>query len=214
MILINFKTYLQSTDQLGKALAQKLDDVAANSKVPIVICPQAFDLKDMLSFNHLKVWLQHVDPESQGQATGFIVPEIAKQIGAAGVVLNHSEHKLEFELLQKTVKRAREANLKILIFAADPAEAKKVSDLQPDFIGYEPPELIGSQDTSVAEAKPEVISKVVEAVDTPVLVGAGVKNSKDVKVCLERGAAGVALASGIVKAEDPAAVLADLLSAF
>lgn len=214
MILINLKTYEQSTGQLGQALVKKLDLVAATTQTPVIICPQAFDLKALAELKNISLWLQHADPVVQGQATGWIVPEIGKRIGASGVILNHSEHKLEFNVLQKTVERAREADLKILIFAADSNEVKKVDELNPDYIGYEPPEIIGNADTSVAEAKPEVISKVVEAVSTPVLVGAGVKNKRDVEISLQLGAAGVALASGLIKAESPDEVLRDLLSAF
>lgn len=214
MILINFKTYPESSGERGRALAQALDTVAASTHTPVVICPQAFDLKVLTNLQNINVWLQHADPVYQGQSTGWIVPEIGKQIGASGVILNHSEHKLEFGVLQKTVERSREASLKVLIFAADPDEAKKVDKLNPDYIGYEPPELIGSRKTSVAKAKPEVIDKVVEVVKAPVLVGAGVKSRSDVEVSLQRGAVGVALASGLVKAADPAAVLKDLLSVF
>ena len=41
--------------------------------------------------------------------------------------------------------------------------------------------------------------------------GAGVKNGADVAKAIELGAEGVLLASGVTKANDPAAVLADLV---
>jgi triosephosphate isomerase (TIM) len=44
------------------------------------------------------------------------------------------------------------------------------------------------------------------------LVGAGVKNGKDVQIALKLGAKGVLLASGVTKAKDPMAVLLDLAS--
>ena len=45
-----------------------------------------------------------------------------------------------------------------------------------------------------------------------VLCGAGVKNGQDVATALALGAEGVLLASGVTKANDPAGVLADLVS--
>ncbi|MCL2296264.1 MAG: triose-phosphate isomerase, partial [Methanomassiliicoccaceae archaeon] len=44
-----------------------------------------------------------------------------------------------------------------------------------------------------------------------VLCGAGVKTGTDVKKAIELGTSGVLLASGVVKAKDPRAVLLDLV---
>jgi triosephosphate isomerase len=50
--------------------------------------------------------------------------------------------------------------------------------------------------------------------DVRVLCGAGVKNGADVAQAIELGAEGVLLASGVTKAQDVDAVLADLLASF
>jgi triosephosphate isomerase len=44
-----------------------------------------------------------------------------------------------------------------------------------------------------------------------VLCGAGVKTRADVEKAMELGAAGILLASGVVKAKDPGAVLTELI---
>ena len=44
-----------------------------------------------------------------------------------------------------------------------------------------------------------------------VLCGAGVKTGDDVKTAIDLGAKGVLLASGVVKAKDPEAVVRDLI---
>ncbi len=76
----------------------------------------------------------------------------------------------------------------------------------------EPPDLIGG-DVSVSKAEPRIIEESVRLVgENKLLVGAGVKNSEDVKIALSLGACGVLLASGVVKAEDPYSVLMDLVS--
>lgn len=83
-------------------------------------------------------------------------------------------------------------------------------------IAVEPPELIGG-DISVTTADPAVVSDTVDAVHSvdagiSVLCGAGVKNGRDVAAAIRLGADGVLLASGVVKAGDPAQVLRDLAS--
>jgi triosephosphate isomerase len=100
--------------------------------------------------------------------------------------------------------------LKTLIFAGNKESLINLSKLKPDFLSYEPPELVGSATTSVAEAKPEIISEAVEiarAEGLPLVVGAGIKSTLDIKKSLELGAAGFAVASSIVKAENPKEVL-------
>jgi triosephosphate isomerase len=82
-------------------------------------------------------------------------------------------------------------------------------------IAGEPPELIGG-DISVTSADPGIVKDTVSAVEAvdaniPVLCGAGVKTGEDVRAALELGAKGVLLASGVVKASDPEAVLRDLV---
>ncbi|MCH7641053.1 triose-phosphate isomerase, partial [Patescibacteria group bacterium] len=113
------------------------------------------------------------------------------------------------------LSRCKDVGLKTLVFADAVDEARVVAKFKPDYIGYEPPELVGSKTTSVALSKPEVIEEVVEAIpDTLVVVGAGVKHVNDVKVSLERGSKGIALSSSVVLAENPKKVLEDLVSGF
>ena len=83
-------------------------------------------------------------------------------------------------------------------------------------MAIEPPELIGSG-ISVAKADPGIISASVECVkninaDVKVLCGAGIQSGECVKTAVDLGADGVLLASSVVKAKDPEAVLRDLVS--
>ncbi|MBO5600664.1 MAG: triose-phosphate isomerase, partial [Candidatus Methanomethylophilus sp.] len=95
-------------------------------------------------------------------------------------------------------------------------DAKILAKFAPDYIAVEPPELIGG-DISVTTADPSIVKNTVEQVKAVnpairVLCGAGVKNGKDVAAALSLGAEGVLLASGVVKAADPRAVLRDIVS--
>jgi triosephosphate isomerase len=213
MLLINFKTYKESSGANAVTLANHAFDLSKECGIPVVVCPNMIDLKDIARIYGGGTWAQHVDFGERGRATGWLPAEILKEMGVTGAVLNHSEHKLAFEDLKKTVDKLRNLELKVLIFADSLEEAINVSALTPDWIGYEPPELVGSTDTSVAKAQPEVIEKVVEAIpNVPVLVGAGVKNAEDVRVSLQLGARGVAVASGVVLAADQRSAIQDLLS--
>lgn len=216
MILINFKTYKESTLQGAINLASLADEVARETGVEIVICPQAMDLANVISKKgSCHVWCQHVDPMDQGRATGYFPVELAGKLGAVGTLLNHSEHKLEDSVLSETVTKCRQLGIKTLIFAGDLAEAVEVAKLSPDWIGYEPPELVGSSTTSVAEAKPQIIEEVVAAIpNVPILVGAGVKSGRDVSLSLERGAKAIGVASGVILSPNPKEVLLELARGF
>jgi triosephosphate isomerase len=145
------------------------------------------------------------------------LPEAVVEDGACGTFLNHSEAKIsDFNGLTKANLRAKEVGLKTLIFAADMEELQKVSQLKPDFIAYEPSELIGGT-VSVISARPEIVSQAAVIAKTeglPLIVGAGVHNREDVKKSIELGAVGVAVASAVVTALDPKAVVLDLMEGF
>lgn len=213
MIIVNFKTYPESSGDNAVMLADLLKKVSDGTGVTIVACPQEEDMQAVAGTG-ITVWAQHVDDKERGRATGWFPPDIAKEAGAVGTLLNHSEHKLDFEVLKSTHMRAKEAGLKTLIFAADLEEAKKVESLVPDYIGYEPPELIASKETSVARSKPEVIKNVVNELNIPVIVGAGVKDENDIKTSLDLGAVGVALASGLIKSDNPQQISLSLANCF
>lgn len=215
MIFVNFKTYEEASGEGSFSLAQTISDVAEKTGVEIISCPQAVDLREVVAASNHPVWAQHADSVKRGRATGWLPFEVAKEAGAQGVLINHSEHKLSVGELGESLARCKEIGLKSLVFADSPEEAKMLSKFEPDLIGYEPPELIASPDTSVARAKPDVIKKVVkELPESKVLVGAGVKNGKDIEVSLNLGAVGVVLASAVVKAENPKEVLTELAKGF
>ncbi len=218
MIFINFKTYEQGTGADALSLVRVLEEVAHETQIKIIPVVQASDVKEAIQISKLEIWVQHVDPVEFGAHTGFIIPEAVFEDGAVGTFLNHSEHKFEkFGDLKKAHLRARDVGLKTLIFAADLAELKDILKLNPTYVAYEPPELVGSKTTSVAKSKPEVISKAVEISEEhglPLVVGAGIKSQEDVRKSLELGAVGVAVASDVVAAKDPKKELLDLVEGF
>lgn len=215
MIVVNYKTYDQSSGLQAINLTRALQEVARDFTTPVIVSPATVDIERVAQQSRLAVWAQHIDVFEEGQSTGWFPAETAREIGVQGTLLNHSEHKLDKQVLETTVKRCKEIGLQTLIFAASQEEAEEVAAFEPDYIGYEPPELVGSQTTSVAEAKPEIIQQVVEKVsNVPILVGAGIKSAEDVKVSLQLGAKGIAISSAIVLSEKPGDKLRELLEGF
>lgn len=218
MIFVNFKTFEEGTGEKALALAKILEEVSKNFGIPIVAVPQASDIPRIAKEVSIEVWAQHIDPIDYSAHTGWVLPEDLVTSGAKGTFLNHSEHKFaNFEELSKAVTRAKEVGLATLVFASDLEELKKVLELKPNFVAYEPPELIGSKEKSVASERPEVISQAVDIArpyGIPLIVGAGVHLRADVEKSVELGAAGVAVATDIVKAENPEKEVEDLLAGF
>jgi triosephosphate isomerase len=218
MIFINFKTYRQGSGENAVKLTKVLEEIATETKIKIIPVVQAADIQEVVQSTKLEVWAQTIDPVEFGAHTGALLPEAVFEDGASGTFLNHSEHKFtDYEKLKLAVNRAKEVNLKTLIFADNVAELEKVSVLYPDYVSYEPPELVGSETTSVATAHPEVIKKAAEIAKTkglPLIAGAGIHSREDVKKSLELGAVGVAVASGVVKTENPREKLLNLTEGF
>ena len=215
IIIVNFKTYKESTGDNAIKLAEICNKTAKETKTSIAIAVQSTDIYRISKIVSIPVLSQHIDAIDFGKNTGFLLPESIKQAGAEATLLNHSEHRLDFELLKIFIERAKQAGLKTIVCAKDVEDAKKIAGLSPDFIAVEPPELIGGK-ISVSEAKPEVISDSVKAIKSinkkiKVLCGAGIHNKDDVKKAVKLGADGILVASGIVKAGNQEAALKDLV---
>ncbi|MFA6305954.1 MAG: triose-phosphate isomerase [Candidatus Gracilibacteria bacterium] len=214
LILVNFKAYEQGTGESAVVLAKICERVAKETGANVCVAVCALDLGRVCEAVSIPVFAQHTDFEGYGSHTGHVLPDMAKEAGAYGTLLNHAEFQLEDEVLEKCIEAAKRAGLFVVACANDPERAAKISGFDPDLVAVEPPELIGG-DRSVSKAEPFVVEKAVELVGRgKVLVGAGVKDGEDVKIALALGASGVLLASGVVKADDPYSVLLDLVGGF
>ena len=213
LIVVNFKTYSTAMAQSADTLGQHMANVVTRARM--VAVASAFDLSSVSSISGLEVWSQHLDPVGQGSHTGWLEPETAIARGASGTIINHAEHKVPLEHVEKLMAMLPDG-FPICACAADVEEARALAKLGPTFIAVEPPELIGG-DISVTTADPAIVSDTVAAVkevnpNVRVLCGAGVKNGQDVATAISLGAEGVLLASGVTKANDVQQVLSDLVS--
>lgn len=216
---VNYKLEPAASLRNSVIMTRNLFDTAQElaGDVQMVFVPGILDLQRVLdeSSEAITVFAPHVDPILPGPGTGFVAPLYVKQIGCEGTVLNHAEHKLDLKILEKTIQIVKEQRLSVMVCANSLEETEKILPLQPDFIAYEPPALIGGN-ISVSTAEPQVVQQFVKMVgDVAVpIIGAGIKTVGDVTLSVELGARGVFVASGIIKASDPSKAFAELLSGF
>jgi len=217
LIVVNFKTYQTAHAGAAESLARAMAEVDVGCEgADLVAVVSPFDLAAVkAAAPALTVWSQHLDPIGFGSNTGFLHPETALARGAQGTIINHAEHKVSLAHVEQLLAMLPDG-FPVCACAADIEEAMALAALSPTMIAVEPPELIGG-DISVTSSDPEIVSGTVNAVkavapDVMVLCGAGVKNGADVATAIELGAVGVLLASGVTKADDPLAVLNDLVS--
>lgn len=209
-IIVNFKTYESAVGKNVLNLAKIHENTAKETGLSFGVCVQASDIQRVAEQVSIPVFAQHIDPVGYGSNTGHILPEAVKQAGAYGTLLNHAERQISMDVLEKSIKRAKEVGLYTIVCANTAQAGAEIAKFGPDLIAVEPPELIGG-DISVSSAQPEVITQSVELIGKDkLLVGAGVKTGQDVKIAIELGAQGVLLASGVTKADDPLSVLKDL----
>jgi triosephosphate isomerase len=212
--IINFKTYPQGTGKEAVRLAKICASVAAQfSDVSVVLAVQPADLYAVTSAVTIPVIAQHIDAITHGSHTGHILLESVVANGARGSLINHSERRLSAKEIMVAVKRLKENHLLSVLCVKNTAEAKKYASLKPDFIAVEPSKLIGGT-VSVCEANPGLISRSVKAVNSPILVGAGIHDTEDVHVAIKLGAHGILVASDVLKAKNPRKELRELLKGF
>ena len=216
VVVINFKAYAEVDGIKAIELAKVCEEVAKETGVSIAVCPPVAELGAVARAVDIPVLSQNIDPYKPGSATGWMTPSMVKATGAAGSLINHSEHRVQDDVIGQCVSMCRELSMVPLVCAESVEKAKSVAAFSPDFIAVEPPELIGG-DISVTSANPKIVQDTVDAVKAvdskvKVLCGAGVKTGEDVKKAIELGAEGVLLASGVVKSKDPKATLLDLVS--
>lgn len=214
IILINFKTYLESTGKNALRLAKIAEEVSLETGVCIGVAPQLADLLLIAREVSIPVFAQHVDPIAPGSFTGHTLPEAVKEAGAVGTLVNHSEHRLKLADIDATITRAHEVNLVSCVCTNNANVSAAVAALKPDMLAVEPPELIGTG-IPVSKAKPEVVLSTVELVKkinpaVVILCGAGISRGEDVAAALRLGTEGVLLASGVVKAKSPREILMEM----
>lgn len=217
LVLINFKCYLEATGNRAVQLAKYAEQASARLGVTVAVAPQTADLRLVSQQTRAAVFAQHIDPIQPGSHTGHVLAESVLESGASGILINHSERRLEAGIIEVNITRARDLGLATVVCANTSGIAAAVASLAPDMIAIEPPELIGSG-VAVSKAKPEVVTDTVSRIrkinnKVVILCGAGITSGEDVREALRLGTQGVLVASGIVKAKNQLAAIEDLAGA-
>lgn len=216
LILINLKTYKEGMGARAHAIATAAQLVARESGATIGVAPSYIDLHPLAKHFLIPVYAQHIDGASPGAHTGQVTADAIRLAGATGSLVNHSERRLTLADIEASVHALQAQKLASVVCTNNDITSAAAAALAPDYVAVEPPELIGSG-VSVSKANPEIIRRSVAAVQgvnakVKVLTGAGIQSGECVRIALDLGTDGVLLASSVVKAEDPATVLRDLVS--
>jgi triosephosphate isomerase len=205
LIIINCKNYLEVAGEKILQLSEIAKDISNSNKVQIMLAPPQNCLFYLSQSIKLPLICQHIDDEKIGATTGFIIPELAKSYGAAGSLINHSEHRIEYTHIQNLVERLRQLNMTSIVCAATSKEVGELARLQPNMIAIEPPELIGTG-KAVSKVNPSIITDSVKEAgryseNIKVICGAGIVDKTDVQSAINLGSKGILLASGLIKSE-------------
>jgi len=209
------KAYLYGAGALE--LARAADRLSLEYDVRIVFTPQYVDIPLLAQeTERLLIFAQHMDPIPVGPGAGSVLPESLVAAGAHGVMLNHSEKPIGLSHIRRAIERADEVGLATIVCADTPQEAAAVAQLAPNIILAEPPELIGSGGESVAGTDFVGLSKrMIKAVNPDIVLfsAAGIRSGPDVAQTIRLGAEMTGSTSGIIKADDPIAMLEEMIVA-
>ncbi|MGA2767273.1 MAG: triose-phosphate isomerase [Candidatus Bathyarchaeia archaeon] len=217
IVIVNFKTYVEATGKRAVELARKAERVNHETGVSVGVAPQFADLASVAEAVEIPVFAQHIDPIKPGGYTGHVLVESVEEAGAKGTLINHSERQLKLSDIDEIIRITREKRLLSVVCANNPTISMAAAALKPDLIAIEPPELIGTG-IPVSKAKPEVVTGTIQLVrkvnkKVVILCGAGISHGEDVKAALRLGTQGVLVASGIVKATNPYAIMLEFAEA-
>ncbi len=207
------KSYLYGDDILSLALAA--DAASEKYRVDIIFTCPVVDIRRVKeATKYIHVFAPHMDPIPVGRGLADILPESLVAAGAEGVMLNHAEKPVSFEVLAKTLDRAKEVGLSTIVCADSLAEAGRIATLKPDIIVAEPSELIGTG-VSVGPEYVTAATRAVKDVDSDILVltAAGIANGTDVYNTIIAGADATGSSSGVAKAADRAAMVDEMIAA-
>lgn len=212
-LIVNPKAYIYGEESLE--LAKVCDRLSKEYDIDIIFTAQHVDLRMIAqATDTIILTAQHMDGIVPGRGMGHILPEGIKAAGAKAVVLNHAEHSLKLDELDKALKRAAELELYTIVCSDSPAACKAVAQLGPDMMICEPTSGIGtgaiSSDDYIRETNAAVKSV---SRDILILQAAGISTGDDVYKVVMDGAHGSGGTSGILNAPSREGKIVEMLDA-
>ena len=205
------KAYLYGREMLD--LARAIDQSAIRHDVDVILTVGYTDIRPVAeSTERVNVFAPHMDPLPIGAGSGAVLAEAIRDAGAVGVQLNHAEKPIGMDVLEKTIRRAKEVGLATMVCADSIEDVKTIAAMGPTVLVAEPTELIGTGTTSDADYVRETIA-TVRAIDPDVMVlqAAGISSGRDVYDVIRLGAQATGCSSGIARAADPAAMAEEMI---
>lgn len=207
------KCYLYGEEEMN--FARLCEAAAVKYDVDVLFISSFLNMKDIArECPHLFVIAQTVDNWKPGRGMGKIIPEALKAAGAWGACINHCEHPMALCDIKGAIDRCREAGIKSFVCADSTDEAMAIANLHPDIMNPEPSELIGTG-TAPDMSYVNAVVKAVKSIDNGIIteIAAGISTSQDIYDFIMAGSDAAGAASGIIKSEDPAALLDEMVAA-
>ena len=198
-------------------MAKGLEKLAKKYKVDVVLDipdTEIYNIAHNVDTKRVHVYSQHMDSLEVGRGMGRTLPEALKAAGAVGVMLNHAEHKLTIEEIEKAIKRADEVGLATMVCADSIEEVKAVARLAPNILVAEPTELIGTGKPADKAYVDEVIRVIREInPDIKPFPSAGISKGEDCYNIIKAGSSASGCSSAIAKAKEPLKLAEEMIAA-
>ena len=211
---IGTKNYIYGDKVLEYAKAA--DAAAEKYDIDVLFITPAVEIRRVVeNTKHLIVLAPYMDTLRPGRGMADILPEGLKAAGAKGVVINHCEKPMSLPQMKATIDRARELDFLVFACADTLDEAKAIAQLHPDIINPEPSEIIGGGNGVSPMSYVMDSSRAIQAIDDSIMVeqAAGITNGQQVYDFIMAGSEAAGAASGIMNAEDPLAMIDEMIAA-
>ena len=198
-------------------MAKGLEKLAIKYNVDVVLDipdTEIYNIAHNVDTKRVHVYSQHMDSIEVGRGMGRTLPEALKAAGAVGVMLNHAEHKLTIDEIEKAIKRADRVGLATMVCADSIEEVKAVARLAPNILVAEPTELIGTGKPADKAYVDEVIRVIKEInPDIKPFPSAGISKGEDCYNIIKAGSSASGCSSAIAKAKEPLKLAEEMIAA-
>ena len=211
---IGTKNYIYGDQVLEYAKAA--DAAAEKYDIDVLFITPCTEIRRVAeNTRHLIVLAPYMDTLRPGRGMADILPEGLKAAGAQGVVVNHCEKPMSVPAVKATIDRARELDFLVFACADTVDEAKALAQLHPDILNPEPSELIGGAGGVSDMAFVREVIEAIKAIDPDIMVeqAAGITSGRQVYDFIMAGSEAAGAASGIINAEDPLAMIDEMIAA-
>lgn len=211
---VGTKNYVYGDKLLEYAIAA--DKAAEKYDIDVLfICPPIEVRRVAENTKNLFVFSTYMDTLRPGRGCADILPEGLKAAGAVGVMVNHCEKPMSLPQIKATIDRAKELDMYVFACADTLDEAKSMAQLHPDIINPEPSEIIGGGNGPSPMSYVKDSIRVIKEIDPSIMVeqAAGITCGQEVYDFIMAGSEAAGAASGIMKAEDPIAMIDEMIAA-